>query len=88
MEAAAAELEKAVEICRNYLDSLIYIDKCAELLNCLLDVYYEVQNMSKCRELIEEIDRINDKYREQGVFREVNEEIRRNVRNIGEEIHT
>ena len=67
MGAAVAELEKAVEICRKYTDSLPYIDKQAELLNCLLDVYYEVQNMSKCSELIAEIDRINDEYKEQGM---------------------
>ena len=67
MEAAVAELEKAVEICRKYPDSLPYIDKHAELLNCLLDVYYEVQNISKCSELIAEIDRINDEYKEQGI---------------------
>ncbi len=79
MENAAAELEKAVEICQRYPDKLAYIDKRAELLNCLLDVYYKADDMPKCRELIFEIDRINDEYREQGVFREVNEEIRKKI---------
>lgn len=77
MENAAAELEKAVEICQRYPDKLAYIDKRADLLNCLLDVYYKADDMPKCRELIFEIDRINAEYKDQGVFREVNEEIRK-----------
>lgn len=77
MEAAIAELEKAVEICCKYPDSLSYIEKQAELLNCLLDVYFDVQDFRKCRELIAEIDRINEEYKEQGVFREVKGEIRK-----------
>lgn len=48
----------------------------AELLNCLLDVYMELQDLEKCRELIAEIDRINEVYKEQGVCREVSPEIR------------
>ncbi|MBP5605760.1 MAG: serine/threonine protein kinase [Ruminiclostridium sp.] len=79
LEAAATKLNEAVRICEKYPDKLPYIDKKCELLRCLLDIYYEVQDMTKCRELIEEIDRINDQYREHGVFREVNEEIRKAV---------
>ena len=76
---ASAKLTEAVEICRKYPDKLPYIDKCAELLNCLLDVYYAMDDMRKCRELIAEIDRINDEYKEQGVFRKVNDAIRQAV---------
>lgn len=76
LQAAAAKLEEAVTICKIYPDLLPYIDKQAELLNCLLDVYAELQDDAKCRELIVEIDRINETYREQGVFREVSPEIR------------
>ena len=50
---------------------LPYIDKHAALLNCLLDVYAAQNDWQKCRALITEIDRINETYREQGVFREV-----------------
>ncbi|MBR5090455.1 MAG: hypothetical protein IK093_13585 [Ruminiclostridium sp.] len=77
LKAAAAKLTEAVEICRKYPNKLPYIDKQAELLNCLLDVYYAMDDMQKCRELIAEIDHINDDYKEQGVFREVNLEIRK-----------
>ena len=48
-----------------------YIDKQAELLNILLDIYMEMQDKARCRELIAEIDHINETYKEQGVCREV-----------------
>ena len=38
-----------------------------------------MDDMQKCRELIAEIDHINAEYKEQGVFRQVNEEIRKAV---------
>ncbi|MEE3405022.1 MAG: serine/threonine protein kinase, partial [Acutalibacteraceae bacterium] len=82
LQAAAAKLEEAVTICKKHPDLLPYIDKQAELLNCLLDVYAELQDDAKCRELIAEIDRINEAYREQGVFREVSPEIRAKVNGI------
>jgi serine/threonine protein kinase len=78
-EAAAVKLNEAVRICEKYPDKLPYIDKKCELLCSLLDVYYELNNIQKCRELISEIDIINDEYREQGVFREVNEKIRQAI---------
>ena len=67
---------------QQYPDMLPYIDKQAELLNCLLAVYAELQDYAKCRELIVEIDRINETYREQGVFREVSPEIREKANGI------
>ena len=76
LQAAADRLEKAVQICKSHPDLVPYADKCAELLNCQLDVYAELGDNAKCRELITEIDRINDTYRDQGVFRPVNPEIR------------
>lgn len=74
--SAADKIEEAVMICRKYPDMIPYIDKQAELLNILLDIYMEIQDMSKCRELIAEIDNINETYREQGICREVDPEIR------------
>ena len=53
-----------------------YIDKQAELLNILLDIYMEMQDIPKCRQLIAEIDHINERYKEQGVCREVSPFIR------------
>ena len=69
--SAADKIEEAVEICRKYPDMIPYIDKQAELLNILLDIYMEMQDTARCRELIAEIDRINETYKEQGVCREV-----------------
>ena len=56
-----------------------YIDKQAELMNCLLEVYFELHNFPKCRELIAEIDNLNQQYQEQGICREVSPEIRESV---------
>lgn len=74
--SAADKIEEAVEICRKYPDMIPYIDKQAELLNILLDIYMEMgdrdENITaRCRELIAEIDHINETYKEQGVCREV-----------------
>lgn len=76
LKTAARKIEEAVDICRGYPDSLPYIDKRAELLNCMLDVYYEMKDKPRCRELIKEIDKINETYKEQGINREVAPEIR------------
>ena len=69
--SAADKIEEAAEICRKYPGMIPYIDKQAELLNILLDIYTEMGDRAKCRALIAEIDRINEAYREQGVCREV-----------------
>ncbi len=73
---AADKIEEAVAICKSYPEMLSYIDKQAELLNILLDIYMETGDTAKCRDLIAEIDRINKKYKEQGICREVSLEIR------------
>ena len=69
--SAADKIEEAVEICKGYPDMIPYIDKQAELLNILLDIYMEMGDTARCRELIAEIDHINETYKEQGVCREV-----------------
>ncbi len=75
-QSAAKKLEEAVKLCRRHFDMLPYADKQAELMNCLLDVYMELRDTAKCRELIAEIDHINETYKEQGIYREVDPEIR------------
>lgn len=75
LHSAAGIIEEAVDICRQYPDMLPYIDKQAELLNILLDICLEMNDRDKCRKLIAEIDRINEKYKEQGVCHEVSPEI-------------
>lgn len=74
--SAADKIEEAVEICKKYPDMIPYIDKQAELLNILLDIYMEMGDTARCRALITEIDHINETYKEQGVCREVSPDIR------------
>ncbi|MBR3917888.1 MAG: hypothetical protein IKJ59_04035 [Clostridia bacterium] len=73
---SADKIEEAVEICRNYPDMMPYIDKQAELLNILLDIYLAMDDKAKCRKLIAEIDQLNKTYKERGVCREVSPDIR------------
>ena len=75
-KSAIEKLEQAVDICTKHTE-IPYIDKKAELLNCLLDLYFEIEDLQKCHELIAEIDRINEEYKEQGVCREVATELRK-----------
>ena len=77
--AAVQQLQKAAALCEAHSDSLTYADKKAELLTCLLDVYFEMQDFSACRECIREIDSINHKYQTQGICRAVPAEIRKRV---------
>ena len=74
--SAAKKIEEAAEICRIHSEMLPYIDKLAELLLILVDIYSEMQDKAKCRELIAEIDQLNEAYKEQGVYREVSPEKR------------
>lgn len=76
---AAEKLEEAVAICKQNAESFPYVDKQAELLNCMLDVYYAMGDKQKCRELIAEIDDINEKYSEQGICRTVSAELRKEI---------
>lgn len=75
--SAAEKIEKAVEMCKKHPDIVPYIDKRAELLRCLVDIYSEIGDMRRCREFVAEIDVINENYREQGIFREVPPDIRK-----------
>ena len=74
--SAADKIEEAMEICRKYPDTIPYIDKQAELLNILLDIYLAMDDKARCRKLITEIDRLNETNKEQGVCREVSPDIR------------
>jgi hypothetical protein len=72
---SAQKLEEAIAICRKNSDSLPYIDKLAELLNCLLDVHMQMHDYPRCRELVAEIQNLNKNFQEQGICREVNPDI-------------
>lgn len=83
LTASAGELEKAAAMCRSHPDILPYTDKLAELLRCEIDVYLELGDKQKCRALLAEIDSINEKYKDQGVFREVTPDKRNKIEKAG-----
>lgn len=76
---AEQKLRQAVRLCEQHPDMLTCVDKKLVLLNCLLDVYWEMKDLPKLRDLIGEIDRLNNEYREQGICREVEPELRKLV---------
>lgn len=79
-QLAANKLEEAIIICKDNAEMLPYVDKQAELLNCLLDVVYSAMgDKQRSREIVAQIDSINEKYKEQGIYREVNPEIRKDL---------
>ncbi|SDB28918.1 Serine/threonine protein kinase [Ruminococcaceae bacterium FB2012] len=73
-DGAAAKLNEAITLCKVHPDQLTYIDKHAELLCCLIDTYAEQGDKKKCRELLAELEEINEKYRDDGIHREPNPE--------------
>lgn len=79
-DSSISKLTEAVKICEKYPNSLSYIDKKAELLSCMLDVYFEMKNHEMCRNIIAAIDEINDQYEARGIHREVSENIREQVK--------
>ena len=74
MKNAGKMLEYAIEICRNHPDELRYIDKLIDLKIFQLDVFIELNDTDKCRELIDEIGRMNEAYRDLGIFREISQD--------------
>lgn len=78
-DGSIAKLNEAVTICEKYPNALSYIDKKAELLNCMLDVYFEMQDSEMCRKIIDEIDAINARYEDSGIHREISLVIREKV---------
>lgn len=79
-DSSISKLTEAVKICEKYPNALSYIDKKAELLNCMLDVYFEIRDHEMCRKVIAAIDKINDQYEDQGIHREVSRDIREQVK--------
>ena len=64
-------LKSGIELCKEYPKVYAYIDKHAQLLNCMLDVYYEMGEFDKCRELITQIDELIENNKENRMFRDV-----------------
>ncbi len=69
--AAAAKIEEALKMCRKHPHMMPYIDKQAELLNILLDIYTAMDSggkriAEKRRRLTAEIERLNEAYKDRG----------------------
>lgn len=74
LSSAAIKLEEAVTICRKYPDMIRYIDKQAELLRILADLYFQKHDTVNLSETIMKLEYINETYRAQGVYKEIPEE--------------
>ena len=70
-ELSVKILLKAIEMCDKHSDSYPYIDKKAELISCLIDVYHSMGDLQKCRRTLRELDMLNNAYREQGIQRDI-----------------
>ena len=76
------KLEEAVQLCRKYPDTIRYIDKESEILLILIDVYYHTGEPEKCRDSIRKLEKLNETYKEQGIFREIPSEIRDQINKL------
>ena len=79
LRAAARKIEEAIHICQEYPDMIPYIDKMAELMNILLEIYMEMDGgkiKARSRDLINQIDQINERYKEEGICQKVSMDIR------------
>ena len=61
-----------IKICKEYPNVYAHIDKHAHLLSCLADVYFEMGEFDKCREVIAEFDELTEKNKDNKVFRFIN----------------
>lgn len=71
------KLTTGVELCKEYPKSYTFADKHAQLLNCMLDVYYEMGDTDKCRELVGEIDKIIEDSADYRIYRDVDPYLRK-----------
>ncbi|MBQ6024969.1 MAG: serine/threonine protein kinase [Lachnospiraceae bacterium] len=76
LEGAVKVLDEAVSICKKYADTVRYMDKLLDLWSIEINVYMDLGDILKCRHLLSEIDRMNDMYKDIGVFLEISNEIR------------
>lgn len=70
-------LTSGADLCKEYPGSYTFADKHAQLLNCMLDVYYEMGELDRCRELVGEIDKIIEESTDYRIYRDVNPDLRK-----------
>ena len=81
-EEAGNKLEDTIDICRKHPSELRYIEKLIDLKIYQLDVYKKLNDVAKCQILLDEINNMNEAYREQGVFREIPQETKEELEAI------
>lgn len=70
-EKSARVLGRGIEICDRHPQVVTYMRKRLDLTGYLLDVYYEADELDKCREMVRNIERMNEEYREFGIKKAV-----------------
>ena len=71
LQAADQIIVEAISLCEKHPRMLRYIEKHLDLMIIRLNIYTDLKDQTKCRELISEIKKMNDTYREQGIYREL-----------------
>ena len=61
-----------IKICKKHPNVYAHIDKHAHLLSCLADVYFEMGEFDRCREVIAEFDELTEKNKDNKIFRFIN----------------
>ena len=72
---SARVLGRGIEICDRHPQVVTYMRKRLDLTGYLLDVYYEAGELDKCREMVRDIERMNEEYREFGIKKAVPNDI-------------
>lgn len=72
-------LKEAYAICDTHKDSLPYIRKKLDLLSYQLEVFYCEENFDGCREILRQIDKVNNESIEYGIVLEISEDMRKEV---------
>ena len=70
-EKSARVLGRGIEICDRHPQVVTYMRKRLDLTGYLFDVYYEAGELDKCREMVRNIERMNEEYREFGIKKAV-----------------
>lgn len=74
-EKSLEYLNQAVQICEKYPEVIPYIRKKLDLYTYMIDVYFEMEELEKCRELVLQINKENEVNKELGIVKEIPAEL-------------
>ena len=69
-----------IRACEETPDTISYARKKMDLLSYMLDVYYEADDIRKCREIVEQIEALNVQNDKYGISVEISNKIRDAIR--------